>query len=189
MRQNFRSFLVFAVALLALFGGVKRGPAQEVAPVPKLLIYTPPVIPVWQPPARTSEPLPATTTAGIARTHDGGFPNRRGHIQADIAVDSQKSMTVRDLHLCVAATKYTWKSDETPACPSNNLLDCGNGWCCPETYTMHCPDSTCDDITDGKDGCYNPDRLTDELVEAAAGPLRPAAGPPWGPPGVAEWST
>lgn len=124
MRQNFHSLLVFAVALLALFGGVQRGPAQEVAPVPKLLIYTPPVI----------------------------------------AVGSQKSMTVRDLRLCLAATEYTWKSDETLACPSNNPLDCGNGWCCPESYTMHCPHSTCDDITDGKDGCYNPDRLTDEQL-------------------------
>lgn len=82
MRQNFHSFLVFAVALLALFGGVQQGPAQELAPVPKLLTYTPPVIPVWQPPAWTPEPLPATTTAGFDRTHDDGLPNRCGYIQA-----------------------------------------------------------------------------------------------------------
>jgi hypothetical protein len=149
MRQHFLSFLVFAVAFLALFGGVQRGPAQEVAPVPKLLIYTPPVIPVWQPPAWTPAPLPATTTTGIDRPHDGDFPNRRGFIQLDIAVDSRK---------------YTWKSDEILGCPSSNPLDCGNGWCCPESYTLHCPSSKCSGITDRENGCYNPDRLTLEQL-------------------------
>jgi len=43
-------------------------------------------------------------------------------------------------------------------------LDCGNGWCCPPKHTLHCPHSTCKGVPDGKDGCYNQARLTDETL-------------------------
>ena len=41
-------------------------------------------------------------------------------------------------------------------------LDCGNGWCCPRGYTLHCPRSTCKGVPDGARGCYNPNTITDE---------------------------
>lgn len=49
-------------------------------------------------------------------------------------------------------------------CPAETPLDCGNKWCCPRGYTMHCPRSTCSDVPSGARGCYNPDKLTPEQL-------------------------
>lgn len=52
----------------------------------------------------------------------------------------------------------------TDGCPSNMPLTCGDRWCCERGNTLHCPHSTCKDVPDGKVGCYNPNRLTDEQL-------------------------
>ncbi len=49
-------------------------------------------------------------------------------------------------------------------CPSDTPLRCGGDWCCAKGYTLHCPRSTCRYVKDGYNGCYNPDRLTDEQL-------------------------
>lgn len=51
-------------------------------------------------------------------------------------------------------------------CPSGTPLNCHNGYCCPSGHTLQCPHSTCDGVPDGMNGCYNPDKLTPDLLAA-----------------------
>lgn len=67
-------------------------------------------------------------------------------------------------HSLATLTPVSLARSESTECPAKTPLDCGNQWCCPRGYTMHCSHSSCKDVTDGAKGCYNPNRLTDEQL-------------------------